>query len=56
MDEERDIEKNLAEALREVKAMQEGRLPEPTWEDFKKEMDFWIEEAKLDNKAKVAAS
>ena len=56
MDEERDIAKNLAEALREVKAMREGRLSEPTWEDFKKEMEFWIEETKENDKAKVAAN
>jgi len=46
MEEERDMAKNLAEALREVKAMREGRLPEPSWEEFEKEMTFWAEEAK----------
>ena len=46
MDEERDSAKNLAEALREVKAMQEGKLPEQPLDGLWDDISRWIEEAK----------
>jgi len=53
MDEERDIAKNLAEALREVKAMREGRLPERTWTELKAELDAMIIEEYQQKELKV---
>jgi len=44
MDEEIDIAKSLAGALREVKLMREGKIPETSWEDAQEEIARWLAE------------
>ena len=38
------VEQSIIDACREVREMRAGRLPEPSLEDFMKELNSWIEE------------
>ena len=51
MDEERDIAKNLAEALREVKDIRAGRKKGGSVEEMYELMDKWIAEVEAEEKS-----